>query len=415
MVREKLKIHGNVTTIFRFYIVIYLGFSLLITAITGFHSARQVEPLNVITILANVLLLAYLSWPWLERKLGRAYLPVGLLIIVLASIAERLVLFPAAMTTEEVLIRELAWQWQLTIVLLIPMILVSWQYPYRVTGISVGILTVLSVLGVSPAGAPVSWGVALFRCAIYLLVGYIIRWLQSELRRQNQDLQQVNQLLARQAETREQLAISRERNRMARDLHDTLAHSLTAVAVQLEAVNALWDANPASARQMLEQSLQITRDGLKDARQAILSLRTDPLVDLGLVLSLRTLAISLAERSGSALEMDLPDTVENLPAAVEHSFYRIAEEGLRNISSHANAQHVRMRLRHQNGKLFFQLADDGVGFDQRSGLPQGHFGLRGMYEWAEAIGAGLTVESCPGAGTTIRVEWQEQNDTRFDL
>src|SRR5689334_14420819 len=109
-------------------------------------------------------------------------------------------------------------------------------------------------------------------------------WLIQRQREQRAALADANRKLAQYAAATEQLAISQERNRLARELHDTLAHSISGAAVQLEAVQALWDVQPGEARQMLDQALEVTQNGLTEARRALHSLRASPLEDLGLAL-----------------------------------------------------------------------------------------------------------------------------------
>src|SRR5947208_742021 len=115
-------------------------------------------------------------------------------------------------------------------------------------------------------------------------VGLVLAWLIDRQREQRAALAEANRKLAQYAAATEQLATSQERNRLARELHDTLAHSLSGVTVQLEAVQALWELNPMEARRMLDQALQHTRGGLNEARRALQALRASPLEDLGLAL-----------------------------------------------------------------------------------------------------------------------------------
>jgi signal transduction histidine kinase len=221
------------------------------------------------------------------------------------------------------------------------------------------------------------------------------------LKNQNQQLAGANRRLASYATTLEQLATSRERNRLAREFHDTVAHTLSAVAVQLEAVHALLKDEPEQASAMLDQSLAVTRSGLNETRRAILSLRAAPLEDLGLRMALENLARSNAERYGWSLHLDLSGRLDNLSLEAEHSIYRMAEEGLRNAGLHAQARNVTLKLTRPNGKVEFIIQDDGQGFNYLPEDAEDHFGLRGMQERATAIGGALYVESQPGHGTRL--------------
>jgi signal transduction histidine kinase len=229
-----------------------------------------------------------------------------------------------------------------------------------------------------------------------LIAGYVINRLSGEQKERNRQL-------SHYAATLEQLSTSRERNRLAREIHDTLAHALSGLAVNLEAVEALWENNPAQAKDILKQSLSVTRSGLVETRRAIQALRAGPLEDLGLVLALKQLALSAAERYNLQPDLNLPESMAELDPAVEQCVYRLAEEGLRNLCQHAGAGRFSMVLDAKKGGLEFTLADDGRGFDNRPEVQEGHFGLRGMHERAEAVGGTLEIASHPGQGTTLKL------------
>lgn len=422
-------------SVFRLFVIIRIVFS-LITLIASLNlqirfslfsnltAETRLIPSDLIpwiSIIESLILLGYLSWPWLNKKLGNIYLPIALIIGTIAPIVENILAVRLQGTEETNLFRATSGQWQVIILLIIPIILISWRYRLRIVIVYclflAAIDSLLPIL-IWPPETPRFWfpfSIVFFRTVMFIFVGYIVNRLSVDQREQNLRLTQANRQLAVSANTLEQLTISRERNRMARELHDTLAHSLSAVAVQLEAVSALWDSDQSKARKMLDQSLMMTRDGLNEARRAIGALRTAPLEDLGLALSLRNLATSEAERGGYSVDVQIPVETPRLPPEVEHSFYRIAEETLRNITRHAEAHHVTVSLT-QNGALVEMLFhDDGHGFTDNPGLQSDHFGIRGMRERAESIGARLSVESQPGQGTTVRLQMEVRDDTGIDL
>jgi len=205
------------------------------------------------------------------------------------------------------------------------------------------------------------------------------------------------------AATLEQLTTSRERNRLARELHDTLAHSLSAMAVQLEAADALWDSAPDEAHARLARSLDTTRDGLAETRRALQALRASPLDDLGLGLAIRALGESAAARNRLAVEVQTPEIDERLSPAIEQCVYRVAQEALENVTRHAAAQRVTVTLAAQGSRVILTVADDGQGFDADAALAEDRFGLRGMRERAELVGGAFQVTSAPGQGTTVRL------------
>ena len=258
-------------------------------------------------------------------------------------------------------------------------------------------------------------GVVIFRTFTFLLIGYIVNRLATEQRRQNARLAEANRQLASYASTLEQLTISRERNRLAREFHDTVAHTLSAVAVQLEAVSALWKTNPAKAQAMLENSLAATRNGLKESRRAIQALRASPLEDLGLSLAVRNLARSVAERDGLDLELNVAEDLPMLSPDAEHSVYRVTEEALRNVTQHAQAKHVVVGLESHNHELVLTVKDDGQGFIEDPNDKDDHYGLKGMREYAEHIGASLNIQSQPTQGTTVQMRMEITNGAGINL
>jgi signal transduction histidine kinase len=192
---------------------------------------------------------------------------------------------------------------------------------------------------------------------------------------------------------------------VARELHDTLAHTLSGLAVQLEAVDSLWTSDRDQARNLLRHSLRATRDGLTETRNAIQSLRAAPLEDLGLARALQNYAEITADRTGFQLAVDLPKNLDGLPLEVEQCFYRIAQEAIENVARHARAKCVQVKLTGSASELCMQVTDDGVGFGFQAAESGRHFGLQGMRERAELIHADFEILSRPGAGTCLRLSW----------
>jgi signal transduction histidine kinase len=248
-------------------------------------------------------------------------------------------------------------------------------------------------------------GALFIRTISFIVVGYMVVRLMTTQREQRRALAEANTQLAHYAAALEQLATSRERNRLARELHDTLAHSLSGIAVQLEAVKTLWENSPEDARAMLEQSLATTRSGLTETRRALQALRASPLEDLGLALAVRSLAESVAARNGLALDLEAPERLENLSPDLEQGIYRVVQEALENITQHAHARNVKVQLSQTDGHFTLTISDDGKGFQMESVDMINQFGLQGMRERTEMLGGDLEVESQPGRGTTIRLAW----------
>jgi signal transduction histidine kinase len=364
----------------------------------------------LVGIVGAALLLGYLSWPWLRARLGRGYLPLALLAASVGPILEQAL--TVALRLRAGVPPETAAQdvWQLYFALFVPLVLVSWRYSGLAVAAFCMSTTTLDLLLYLPLAA---WGgiryvnvlgLTLVRSWLFALVGYIVVRLARAQRAQQEALARANARMAHYATTLEQLTLSHERNRLARELHDTLAHTLSAVAVQLEAARSLWESDATAAREMVEQSLAATRTGLREARGAIHALRAAPLEDLGLALAIRSLAQSAAERGNLALELQMPEDAGDLAPAVEQAVYRIAEEALDNAARHAHARSLLLCLERSGARLALTVTDDGQGFDPAAPPPEGHYGLKGMRERAEMVGGDLVIESQPGQGTTVRLQ-----------
>ncbi|MEM7134795.1 MAG: sensor histidine kinase [Chloroflexota bacterium] len=361
---------------------------------------------RVIT-LEVTLLMIYLWWPGLPARLGNRFLPLGL---VLATIGPMLGHHGELLTefneTEAGIVSE---TWQIFLVLFIPLILIGWQYDLRtVLFFSLGTalldsgLTLLTGYLGNPHVSSLL-GLISVRTLTYILVGYMVVQLISSQRQQRQALAQANAQLTHFATTLEQLTISRERNRLAREMHDTLAHTLSGTAVQLEAIKTLWDTAPLDVRLMLEQSSEEIRIGLSETRRALLALRASPLEDLGLVLAVQELAESAADKMGAVLDWQSAGRFDHLAPAVEQGIYRIAQEALANASKHAVAQAISVQLVQSSSQISLKISDDGIGFQPDQIDSQNHFGLLGMQERAKVIDAQLNIESSPGNGTSIQL------------
>jgi two-component system NarL family sensor kinase len=197
-------------------------------------------------------------------------------------------------------------------------------------------------------------------------------------------------------------AQTEERNRLAREIHDTLAQDLSAIAFQLEAAEALLAqaAEPERVRRSVSAALDLTRKGLEETRRSVLDLRAAPLEGRALPAALAALAAGV-ETPAVAFEAEGADV--RLPPAVEVGLYRIAQEALQNALRHAAAARVRLRLETVSGRVRLTIEDDGRGF-ATEGTTANRFGLVGMRERAHLLGGSFQIESSPGGGTRVTVE-----------
>ena len=368
--------------------------------------------------LIALLVLGIACWGWLQRALGEHLLPVVIILMAtLPQIASQFLALPPYPGPnngpEGRMLR-------LMPVLFIPLVLTAWKYPWRhVVLFSIGNVIFNAFLCImsrcrsrpGPLGLPLlapPMTVALIQTLNFLSVGSFISALMQRLHGQQASLARANQQLAQQAGTLEELTISRERNRMARELHDTLAHTLSGLSVQLEAVKAYWDVNPALAQELLAKSLRATRDGLQETRRALKSLRASPLDDLGLLLALQQVAEETAQRANVHLHLTLPEHPPALSPVVEQCLYRVAQEAVTNVAHHANAHVMELRLEHEGAVLTLTVRDDGLGFDPQRSERTGHYGLAGMNERAALAGGELHIESQPGEGTNVQLTIRQE-------
>jgi len=295
-------------------------------------------------------------------------------------------------------------------VLFIGLVLTAWQYRlwaviiFSFSTATIEMLTVGLFTSIPQNAFTAFIIITTIRTVSFLVVGIFISQIMTRLRSQQQSLQQANAQLTNYASILENLTVSRERNRMARELHDTLAHTLTGLSVTLETVKAYWDVDENKARDLLEKSLISTRSGIEETRRALKSLRASPLEDMGLGLAIQKMAESAAARSKLDLELALPNPMPHLAPDVEQCIYRITQEAVENVVHHANAKRVSVKMEPNGSNLRLTVQDDGLGFDPRDKANTGHFGLVGMHERAELSGGKLSIDSKKGKGTKVVLE-----------
>lgn len=244
-------------------------------------------------------------------------------------------------------------------------------------------------------------------------IGRSIASLVGTLQRANDDLSAINEELdARVAERTREIerlshetraaAIVRERLRISRDLHDTVAHTLLALLTQLRLIRKLADVDPTRLPEEVRRAEEAAREGLAHARGAVSQLRYSPVRDDGFGPALRRLATRLRDRSPAPLSLVVDHAVETMAGQRVETVYRMIEEALRNATHHADAASVTVTVERLDpqGTIRATVRDDGVGFDPDVDRDS-HFGLVGLREQAELIDATLTLDSAPGRGTTV--------------
>jgi signal transduction histidine kinase len=291
------------------------------------------------------------------------------------------------------------------LMILVPLVLMAWAYGRKGALWASALASVLHIGEGMWAMQGDFWTVPYMlreavRVVLLCVVPLIVSVLANRERRHIDDLQAAHDRLQRYAAAVEQLTASRERNRLARDLHDTLAHSLAALTVQLQALRTLLIHDPVRAEGALDEAIAVAQRGLQESRQAIQALRVDPVETLGLATAIETELRTFEGRTGIHGELRLAGQEDVLTAEESQVLWRIVEEALANIERHAAADHVTVRLGLGADRVDLEIADNGVGFDADA-VPEDRFGLLGMRERAAMIGAELDVSSAPGAGTHV--------------
>mgnify|MGYP000389188023 CR=1 FL=1 len=410
------KIDPGILSTFRFFAVGRVV--ILLASWATLRYARDTGPMRFpqIALVEAGVVLVLLFVPGIKKLLGERFLSAALWAagigpVLSYAVAVRLRLL---LGSERLVISDI---WQLILVGLVPLILMSWQFGLRqviVFTLAVSVIDAMAAVVVARGNAGIilgMLGINFIRLLLFLLVGYVIvclvtvqREQQRALEAANLSLAQANQRIARLLLTSEQLATSRERNRLAREMHDTLAHTLSALAIQLEAAHSLWEKDQDQVRFLLQQSLETTRLGLNEARLAIRALRAEPLEALGLVLAIRQEAESVSARTGMKLTFHGTDSSVELPSETGQVIYRVACEALANAAQHSGANNLDVSLECKDSLLHLEIRDDGKGFDVTKPPDEDHFGLLGMRERAAIVGAKLDIVSVPGQGTRIILE-----------
>lgn len=406
--------NGEVTTLiepgllnlFRWYVGIRLGVLLAVLVATRGDNPPEPPQFPQVGIVLFGLLLVLLLVPWFERALGRAFLPTAVVLATVAPIADAVSTIDKRLALGFTPNEALTDYWVPFFLLFVPFIIVAWQYRYRwvlVFAVGSTVLDLVATGGAlaahtdefAPTGLDLTVLGALLiaRAALFAFLGLFISKLVARQREDRAKLQGY-------AAAVEQLSVGRERNRMARELHDTLAHSMTGTVIQLEAALAVWQEDPARAEGLVERALDATRSGLSDARRAIGDLRASPLEERGLEGSIEWLVADAEDVAGISAVAEIAKPLPLLPPDLEHTVFRIVEEAVTNVVRHAEASRIDVRLEATKTMVTVTVADDGKGFAPGSVDPDRH-GLTGMAERAKLVGGSLDVDSEPGGGSTL--------------
>ncbi|NTW11771.1 MAG: PAS domain S-box protein [Anaerolineales bacterium] len=244
-----------------------------------------------------------------------------------------------------------------------------------------------------------------------------LRMLQQRVHERTQELEQINQRLQQEIEQRIRIeqelaskaaeeAVTADRTRLARDLHDAVTQTLFSASLTAEVLPDLWEMDVDEAKRSTEELRQLTRGALAEMRTLLLELRPAALTQTRLSDLIRQLCEAFIGRSRLPISLTI-EGERDLPPEVQIACYRVAQESLNNVFKYARATQVNVGLFLSATGLRFEVCDNGIGFDMSASKPTS-LGMRIMRERAEAIGADLYISSTPGSGTCLELIWDEK-------
>ena len=220
--------------------------------------------------------------------------------------------------------------------------------------------------------------------------------------------QLINELKAAQRELeaaqrqKEELAVLRERERLARDLHDSLGHALVAISVQLEAIQRLYQVDAQQASTQVDELKALTRASMEDLRRSIAGLRAAGLGERSLCQTLQTDCVEFGMRSGVEIDCGIDPRLDGVRPALAETVWRVVQEALTNVEKHAQASKVTVEVELDPQEVHLRITDDGVGLPQDAENKNDCYGLRGMLERVEALGGSLVLDNIE-SGTLVKV------------
>jgi signal transduction histidine kinase len=409
-------IEPGLLRVFRYFTgiaVVYFAVLLAFSGIQLVPSALTYQIQAYLNLATYLAIFGYLSWPWIRKKLKGWFLPLALVGATFIPIFSNLIYLADPETWDMSLL--IARSWLLVPILLVPFALTAWQFPLRYLILLIFASTMIELIVLLPFIKAITYesiailGVPIIRAFAFGLIGHIVSLLMDTQRAQQRDLLHANVQLSEYALALEHLTETRERNRLARELHDTLAHTLSGLAVNLEALKITLGKDDSESIHLIDHALENTRQGLDNTRRALKSLRTKAIEEFGLLIALEKLSEKAAERGGFDLNAHLPKILPSLSPDEELTVYRIAQEAFENIIHHANASEVKFSITVENGHFTMRIEDNGIGFSKDALLANDVYGVRGMQERALMIDGVFNVESSPNQKTKITLSLEVNN------
>jgi len=258
------------------------------------------------------------------------------------------------------------------------------------------------------------FGCALIFVWIFTEVSVRDQQIRRDVERLARELEEANTRLRASAAQTEELARSRERNRMAREIHDSLGHYLTVVNVQLEAARALvenrgWKEAAPDLYATLEKAQTLTRSGLADVRRSVAALRADPMGEKPFLEAVKAL-IADNQEAGLLVSYNQVNSPRASAPQTELALYRTLQEALTNVRKHARASRADVILEYRKENVRLEVSDNGVGISDAENDEE-KFGLRGIRERVELLQGRMEISASPGGGVRLMVELPLKKDT----
>jgi signal transduction histidine kinase len=225
-----------------------------------------------------------------------------------------------------------------------------------------------------------------------------------------QQLQLANQQLEQYADTQKRLGVVSERQRLARELHDSVTQTIFSMTLTTQSSLLLLDKDPLRVASQLERLIELTQSAMAEMHSLISELRPEPLIGGDIVSAVRQHIADQHFPEALVVSLEVQGDSELSPVEAQ-GLFRITQEALNNVVKHADANKVNIHF-HLDSPIWIEILDDGRGFDTRQALQSGHLGLTGMHERANEIGWNLIIESNIGEGTSIRVEKNHTREVR---
>jgi len=268
--------------------------------------------------------------------------------------------------------------------------------------VAAGVLTFpIAMSGGFSGGNAVAWGLTAGGTLFFnLFIGVFFGEMLNDNDRRGALIRELETTRAELERAHHEAGVREERERLAREIHDTLAQGFTSLLMLIQAAEATLDTDPGTTRERLDLAARTARENLAEARALI---GGDPTAGLPLDAALQRAAARIGEELGMATTVDIGGNPRPLTATVQVVTLRVAQEALANIRKHAQAASLALGLTYGADGLTLAVEDDGVGMPSGAGR-HGGFGMRSMRDRVEQVGGELTITSAPGAGTRVQAE-----------